>query len=73
LERPSKLLFIAAMKGNAMKPDTQLDYRILSRSNASFLEEDVAEHTHDGYRLIGGVSVYIDEDGKPVFNQAVAR
>lgn len=56
-----------------MGPDTQVDYKVLSRSKLSFLEEDVAEYTHDGYRLIGGIAVYLDNDGNPVFLQAVAR
>ena len=40
-----------------MQTSTQVDYKILSRTMASFLEENVAEWTADGYRLFGGLGV----------------
>lgn len=56
-----------------MQTSTQVDYKILSRTMASFLEEDVAEWTADGYRLVGGLGVSINKTGQTVFFQAVAR
>jgi hypothetical protein len=71
---PSRnLLLIAAKKGNAMQDSTQVDYKILSRTKASFLEEDIAEWTADGYRLVGGMCVSTRKTGQTVFYQAVAR
>ena len=56
-----------------MQDSTQVDYNILSRTKAGFLEEDIAEWTADGYRLVGGISVAINKAGQTVFYQAVAR
>jgi hypothetical protein len=56
-----------------MQTSTQVDYKILSRTMASYLEEDVAEWTADGYRLVGGLGVSINKTGQTVFFQAVAR
>ena len=56
-----------------MQTSTQVDYKILSRTMASFLEEDVTEWTADGYRLVGGLGVSINKTGQTVFFQAVAR
>jgi hypothetical protein len=60
-------------KGNAMQASTQVDYKILSRTKARYLEEDIAEWTADGYRLVGGLNVGINKTGQTVFYQAVAR
>ncbi len=43
-----------------MTPNSQQDYQLLCRSDLRFLSEDVAEWTHDGYDLVGGVSAYTD-------------
>ena len=55
-----------------MKHTTQMDYKILSGSNVNNLETDVAEWTAKGYRLVGGVSAYLDSQSRTVFIQAVA-
>jgi hypothetical protein len=66
-------LLVAATKGKAMKNSNQIDYKVLSRTKPSFLEEDIAEWSSDGYKLVGGLSVYVNRQGVTVYAQAVAR
>jgi len=53
--------------------NTQQDYKILQRNDPQNLAEDIAEWTSDGYRLAGGVAVFLDKQDRPVFVQAVVR
>jgi hypothetical protein len=52
---------------------TQLDYKILQRNDPQNLAEDVAEWTSNGWRLKGGVAVFLDKQHRPVFVQAIVR
>jgi hypothetical protein len=64
--------FVSHKECKIVKRDTQMDYKILRRSDIHNLETDVAEWTQAGYHLIGGIVVYLDNRSNPVFVQAVA-
>jgi hypothetical protein len=56
-----------------MKTAQSAEYQILTNGNPNQLQEEVAEYLFDGFKLAGGLAVYEDEMGKPVFCQAVVQ
>ena len=48
-------------------------YKIIERKTTAGMEKAVGELLTAGWRLVGGVAAYVDDQGKAVYLQAFVR
>jgi hypothetical protein len=54
-------------------PNKMKKYQIIERKTKTGMERAVEELLAAGWHLVGGVSAYVDDQGKAVYLQAFAR